>query len=170
MIKYTKEIDEYIKNHCVGNKPQNLVDALKKEFNFDTTINGLRAYMSTKGYRFTTHKIAEHKNWNQRKVGDFRTKKGLVQIKVAEPNVWKQYQVYLWEKYHKQKVKKGEVVIFLDKNTRNFNIENLYKVSRKVLGYRAINYSHIEGINGYQLSELKCLISDKRKEIKNETN
>ncbi len=170
MIKYTKEIDKYIKNHCVGNKPQKLVDALKKEFNFDTTINGLRTYMSTKGYRFRTHKIAEHKNWNQRKVGELRIKKGLVQIKIAEPNVWKQYQVYLWEKAHNEKVKKGEIVIFLDKNTRNYNIENLYKISRRVLGYRAINYSHIEGINGYQLSELKCLISDKRKELKNETN
>jgi len=159
MLRYTKEIEEYIRDNCLGNTCENLVKELYKKFKFKTTINGLRTYMNTKHYRFTDIKIKKPKrNWNQHKVGDERVKKGMVQIKVKEPNVWKQKQVYLWEQAHKKKVKKGEVVIFLDGNTRNFKIKNLYKISRGINGIRNYWYRHIKGINGYQLAEIKHLI------------
>lgn len=63
-----------------------------------------------------------------------REKKGYIQVKVAQPNVWKQKQVYLYEKEHNIIVQKGkEVVIFLDGNNRNFDIDNLYLLERKYL-------------------------------------
>lgn len=79
-------------------------------------------------------------------------------MKVKEPNKWKQKQVHLWELAHNEKVKKGEVVIFLDGNTRNFEIKNLYKISRGLNVIRNAWYGHIKGINGYQLAEIKHLI------------
>ena len=159
MLKYTKEIKEYIKQHCLGNTCRNLVKELYKKFKFKTTINGLRTYMNTIHCRFTDKKINKPKrNWNQHKVGDERVKKGMVQIKVAEPNKWKQKQVYLWEQAHKQKVKNGEVVVFLDGNTQNFKINNLYKVSRAIHGIKNIWYKNNKGVVPYQIAEIKHII------------
>ena len=158
MLKYTKEIEEYIKQNCLGNTATKLISELKKKFNFEISVYGLRTFMSAKGYRLTDIKINKTKTYNQRAAGSERIKKDMVQIKVAEPNIWKQKQVYLWEKAHKQKVKKNEIVIFLDGNTRNFKINNLHKVSRKVAITRNHLYKNIKGIEPYLVSELKHLI------------
>lgn len=169
MLKYTKEIEEYIKKNCLGNTAKKLVSELKKKFNFETSVYGLRTYMNTKGYRFSNRKINKPKNYNQRAVGDERIKKDMVQVKVAEPNIWKQKQVYIWEKEHKEKVKKGEIVIFIDGNTKNFKIDNLHKVNRKVAVTRNHLYKNIKGIEPYLVSEIKHLIRNpKREVIKNE--
>ena len=55
-------------------------------------------------------------------------------IKVAEPNVWELRHVHEWKKHHGE-LPKGYLVIFLDGDTRNFDIENLRAVSRSVHFY-----------------------------------
>lgn len=66
---------------------------------------------------------------NHRPVGSERVgKDGYLQIKVAEPNKWQQKNVYIYEQ-HYGKVPKGHKVVFLDQNSRNFDISNLALVS-----------------------------------------
>lgn len=52
-----------------------------------------------------------------------------VQMKGKKSECWKQKKVYIWEQ-HYGKLPKGNLVIFLDGNIRNFDIENLVSVTR----------------------------------------
>ena len=78
-----------------------------------------------------------------RKPGDERiSKNGYIEVRLdhrkkvwtydghVASRCWEFKHVLIWEKYHKQKVPKGHVVIFADGNNRNFNIDNLVLVSR----------------------------------------
>lgn len=55
-----------------------------------------------------------------------------VDIKVADPNKWRAKHILLWEAANGP-IPKGYVVIFADKDRRNFNLDNLVLVSRKQL-------------------------------------
>lgn len=163
MVKYTEEIKKYIKNNCFGKTCKNLTDELNRKFDTNFTCIAVRSYLYANGLRLTNHKYTNILS-KRLKVGTIREKKNMLKIKVAQPNHWKQYQVYIYEKYHKTKVKKGEVVIFLDGNTRNFNINNLLKIDRGILGVRNANFSHIKGRAGYAMASLKCAIERKKHE------
>lgn len=73
------------------------------------------------------------KHWRHRPVMSFQEKKGYVRIKVAEPNVWMQYQRYVWEQNHPGESAEGKTVIFMDGNNRNFDPSNLECVTRAEL-------------------------------------
>lgn len=60
-------------------------------------------------------------------------KDGYSFIKVAEPKKWQLYQRYVWEKAHRTKLSKDQIVIFLDGNKENFDSDNLAVVTRKEL-------------------------------------
>ena len=53
---------------------------------------------------------------------------GYVMIKIGEE--WKFKHIYLYEKYYNDTVKENEKVIFLDRNNRNFEKDNLFKVTK----------------------------------------
>lgn len=55
-----------------------------------------------------------------------------IDIKIADPNVWKGKHILIWEAHHGP-VPKGHAVIFGDGDNRNFDINNLILVSRKQL-------------------------------------
>lgn len=68
---------------------------------------------------------------------------GYVWVKVQDGQLnknWKLKHVLLWEKEHSP-LPKGKVVIFLDSDTRNFDINNLTAVS-KVINVR-LNQNHL---------------------------
>lgn len=71
-------------------------------------------------------------NW--RPVGSERTDgEGYTSVKVAEPNEWMLKQRFIFEQLHGVKLKKNEVVIFLDGNRQNYSPDNLYKLTRGAL-------------------------------------
>ena len=59
---------------------------------------------------------------------------GYVDIKIAEPSKWRGKHLVLWERKNGP-LPKGFAVIFADGNRRNFDADNLVKVSRKELAY-----------------------------------
>ncbi|QQV90551.1 HNH endonuclease [Polaribacter phage Freya_1] len=68
---------------------------------------------------------------NTLKVGSERlTKDGYIELKIADPNKWILKQRYIYETYHKVKLKKGEIVVFIDGNNRNFTPVNLEKITK----------------------------------------
>ncbi len=81
-----------------------------------------------------------HTPHNHRPVGSEREgKDGYIEIKVAEPKKWVSKHKAIYEKYYGP-VPKGYKVIFLDRNMRNFNIENLACVSSAELA--RLNQNH----------------------------
>ena len=86
-------------------------------------------------------------------------------VKVAEPNVWKRKSVAIWEE-HYGPVPEGKVIIFLDGNTLNSSIENLYAVSRGV-NFRLTKYRVMKPDREYMLAAIKVAeIEDTIEQIK----
>jgi len=65
-------------------------------------------------------------------VGSEREKKGYIRVKIANPGVWKYKHVLIWEA-HNGPLPPGHIVLFCDKNNRNFEPANLMAVSRAQL-------------------------------------
>ena len=74
-----------------------------------------------------------HKPWNYKPVGTERINaNGYVDVKVADPNKWRQKHLLIWEEAHGP-VPKGQVIIFADGNCLNVQLDNLLLVSRREL-------------------------------------
>lgn len=68
--------------------------------------------------------------WNVKRVGTERINTyGYTEVKVAEPDKWKLKHRIVWEK-HNGKIPKGYNIQFKDCNKQNFDIDNLYMISR----------------------------------------
>ena len=67
-----------------------------------------------------------------RPIGSEGVKKGYVRVKIAQPNEWKYKHVLVWEKLN-GKLPDGHIVIFADRNKRNFDADNLIAITRKEL-------------------------------------
>ena len=138
-VKWTKEIDNWIKERCPIREHgytqiQHIVDDLNATFHTDFGINAFKTNCYSKGFKIGAcnsanyHRGETHHRHNP--IGSLQVKKGYVQIKIAEPNQWMQYQRYVWEQHHPGESAKGMVVIFMDGNSRNFDPSNLERVSR----------------------------------------
>lgn len=138
-VKWTKEIDHWIKERCPIREHgytqiQHIVDDLNATFHTDFGINAFKTNCYSKGFNLGVMKSANHrrgeKHHKHKPIGSLQEKKGYVQVKVAEPNKWMQYQRYVWEQNHPGESAEGMVVIFMDGNSRNFDPSNLERVSR----------------------------------------
>ena len=65
-------------------------------------------------------------------IGFENVKKGYIRVKISQPNIWRYKHIIIWEMHHGP-LPKDHIVIFADKNKRNFNIDNLIAISRKEL-------------------------------------
>ena len=74
------------------------------------------------------------KSHNYKPLGSERiTKDGYCEVKVSDTGRrWRPKHVLIYEKHH-GKVPKGSAVIFLDRDKRNFDIDNLHLVTRSQL-------------------------------------
>lgn len=62
---------------------------------------------------------------------------------VPEHQHYQMKQHVVWEKYH-GKIPKGKIIVFLDGNSFNCDIENLYLTDRKVFNLLTVNKWHFE--------------------------
>ena len=138
-VKWTKEIDNWIKERCPIREHgytqiQHIVDELNVTFHTDFGINAFKTNCYSKGFKIGACNSANYHrgetHHRHKPIGSLQVKKGYVQIKIAEPNQWMQYQRYVWEQHHPGESAKGMVVIFMDGNSRNFEPSNLERVSR----------------------------------------
>ena len=138
-VKWTKEIDNWIKERCPIREHgytqiQHIVDDLNATFHTDFGINAFKTNCYSKGFKIDACNSANYhrgeKHHRHKPIGSLQVKKGYVQIKIAEPNQWMQYQRYVWEQHHPGESAKGMVVLFMDGNSRNFDPSNLERVSR----------------------------------------
>ncbi len=61
------------------------------------------------------------------------TEDGYLKVKIADPDKWVYKHRLIWEQHHGRKVPPGHVVIFGDRNKRNFDPDNLLLVSQAQL-------------------------------------
>lgn len=57
---------------------------------------------------------------------------GYLQVKIAEPNVWRLKHLYVWEKVNGP-VPKNQCLLFRDGNKQNVDLDNLVLISRRKL-------------------------------------
>ena len=131
-----KKVRDYIKSVVSTKSYQEIQNDIKEKFNIDYSLDGIGDYArkhlgavkkANKG-QFQKGQYAG----KLYKIGDEVERDNYVRIKVGQPMEWVQKQRYIYEQ-HFGKLKKGEFIIFLDGNTKNFDINNLYKVNRGIL-------------------------------------
>lgn len=146
-----KEIAEMLKErYGIVVKPKNLCN-LHQKYKFDDKLvnasyfkNGHDAW--NKGKSISLSKETRKKlepTWfkkgrtpaNARPIGSTRLDKDGYLVKKVNKTKWKFYQRYLYEQAHNIKLDKNDVVIFADGNTRNFDVDNLVRVTREELLY-----------------------------------
>jgi hypothetical protein len=154
---FPQEVRDFIAKNYKGVGPKEMTETLNTKFNRNYTIGQIKSYYCNnninsglKGY-FKPGHVPTNKGkkgsggWeptqfkkgrtpeNYRPVGSERVNvEGYIEIKVADPNKWNYKHVEVWEK-HNGPVPDGHVVIFGDRNKRNFNIDNLILISRRQL-------------------------------------
>lgn len=138
-VKWTKEIDSWIKERIPIREHgytliRQMIDELNATFHTNFSIAAFVNNCYSKGLKLEAIKNENHrrgeKHPRHKPIGSLQEKKGYVQVKVAEPNTWMQYQRYVWEQHHPGESAKGMIVLFMDGNTRNFEPSNLERVSR----------------------------------------
>lgn len=155
---YTEEEKEFIAGNAKGRSTKELTDMVNKKFGLSLRTSQIRAFK--KNYSITSGVDCRFKKdqepWNKGKTGldlggkETQFKKGnkphnympvgseringdgYVDIKIADPDEWKGKHILIWEK-HNGPVPEGHVIIFGDRDNRNFEIENLICVSRQEL-------------------------------------
>lgn len=93
---------------------------------------------------------------------------GYIWVKIKDPHVWKQKHRMVWEKFHGRKLKKGELVTFLDGDVTNFDIANLQLMTLResaIVNHKRQRSSNPDITKArIGLARLDLLIRDKSKE------
>lgn len=137
--KYTPEELQFLRDNIEGTTLQEQTDLFNERFGTNLTKDKIRAIkcknkikpINPAPRRFTGFK-KNHIYATVREVGVERYTKcgGIMQVKVAMPNVWRPKHYVLYEKYHNVKLAPDEDVIFLDGDIYNFDKDNL-KLTKK---------------------------------------
>ena len=158
-VKWSDKEKEYLKEITPGHHYAEIVELMNKKFDREFTVelvkNAIGRYKLNTGFngRFKKGNVPANKGqkgvcakgaekgWfkkgqvsiNHKPVGSERTDlDGYTLIKVAEPNKWQLKHRVIYEKAYGP-IPPNMAVIFLDRNKRNFNINNLALVSREKL-------------------------------------
>ena len=158
-MKWTEEEKEYLKEITPGRHHKEILALMNEKFNRPFRMGQIKGaiarYKLNTGFTgrfekgnipFNKGKKGEcpkgcEKTWfkkgqtpiNHKPVGSERIDlDGYTLIKVAEPNKWQLKHRVIYEKAYGP-IPPNMAVIFLDKNKRNFNINNLALVSREEL-------------------------------------
>ena len=154
---WSNEEKEYLKEITSGHHYREIMQLMNERFEYQFTYNQIKGAINrrklhtgfngqfkkgnipfnkgtkglTKGSRTSYKKGNVPANY--RSVGSERVNvDGYVEIKVADPNKWKCKHAHIWEKENGP-IPKGSVVIFGDRNKRNFNLDNLILVTNRQL-------------------------------------
>ncbi len=171
--RYTNEEIKYIKDNVKKYKGERKFEYerfykdFEIKFNKKLTLNKFRSLMRRFDIKLgkpNWKKINRESAKSDYKIGDERTVGRYTFVKISNGNwndCWKPKHVYLYEIYHNIKVKENEYVSFLDRNNKNFNIDNLVLLSRKGLG-KMSKYNHIKDFEirktAYLICQTECSI------------
>jgi hypothetical protein len=159
MFRFSQEHREFIQSNVSGRIVYDLTEMFNARFGTELTYNQMRAFIKNNGLKsgVITRFPSGHEPFNKGKprtwtggeetrfkagniphnyvsVGSERVNAdGYVDIKIEDPNKWRGKHLVVWEQHHGRKVPKGHVVIFGDRDRRNFDPDNLALVYRAQL-------------------------------------
>ena len=194
-MKYLKIHEDFLREHEATPRKE-LAELFNAKFNVQVSVKGLSQKCRKIGLvcpdngRFKKGSVPANKGTkgltganktsfkkgnipqNTRKARSISTRKAkngnsYMYIKIAEPNKWQMFHIYIWETKH-GKIPKGYCVIFKDKNTLNTRLDNLMLISRAELARLNQKYAYIDkSLKETALQVIK--INDEiRKKIKKE--
>lgn len=149
-LKWTAEQEQFCRIHIDDFTWVELTTALNKEFGINrsydsVTTHCLKQMKIKKSVKRNRYKIGR-KDFNAYPIGTEVFTNGNVFVKIAndyysknttKPTAskmnknWRKKSELVWEKSH-GKVPDGKLIVFLDKNHKNCEINNLYVVDRKI--------------------------------------
>lgn len=154
---FTKEQKDFIKEKVKGLHNQELANLVNKKFKLSITARQMKTWKKnhglsselkgsegmdppnkgTKGvYNVGGNKTSfkkGNKPHNYMPVGSERVNgDGYVDVKIADPNIWKAKHILLWEEAYGL-IPEGHCLIFLDRNRQNVSLDNLQMISRTQL-------------------------------------
>lgn len=183
---YTEEEKAFFKTYVPGHSHKQIRDAFEERFGWDITVAQVRAYI--KNHHLNTGRTGKFekgsiphnkgkkgtcaegckKTWfrtghvpeNHRPVGSERVNvEGYIEIKVAEPNVWKLKHRIVYEENYGS-IPKGSIVLFRDGDKQNTSADNLILITRSV--HMVLNQDGLCKYKGelkdtaIKIAELKC--------------
>lgn len=190
-IFYSPEMLKWIESHVKGCPHKQLTENFNKTFKTDYTVDCLRHLCQRKGWHngftgcFEKGHIPDNKGkkmpddvyqkckatmfkkgntpYNHRPVGSERLcSDGYMYVKVAEPNKWRMKHHVEWEK-HNEPLKKGEMLCFIDGNSQNCAIDNLFLTKKK---YAPAISRNIMANDSPQLRKSNILLGGIQTEVK----
>lgn len=158
MFRFSPEMRDFIRAHVIDRTTMDLTELFNSTFGTDVSVSQIRAYKRnhrlssgltgryqpgstpyTKGKKKywsggeKTQFKKGHRPYNYMPVGSERINgEGYIDIKIADPNVWRAKHLIVWER-HNGPVPKGHAVLFGDGNRMNVDIANLVLVTRTQL-------------------------------------
>lgn len=158
--KYTAAQHQFLVDNIKGKSRKEITQLFNDHFNTQLKVTQLTAYLkrnkisSGRDGRFVKGQkswnkgmkglqLGGEKGWfkkgckphNYQPIGTERVNtEGYVDIKIADPNKWKAKHRIIWEEANGP-VPKDHVVIFADRNRHNFDLENLFLISRRQLSF-----------------------------------
>ena len=172
---FNNEEEKYILEIYKGRTTDEITDLFNKKFNRNIKVSQIKAYKSHNklkskvDFKF----MAGKKPHNFKPIGsEFTTYDNGIKttyIKVGNPNTWEKKQKYLYKKY-KGDVPKGASVIFLDGDRDNFELDNLYMLTKREKLMMCSTNSFFENKEMNKTSILVAKLRIKMKESKNVKN
>lgn len=189
---YTNKQADFIKENIKGCNINDLTEIFNKHFNLNLKDSQVRAFIKNHslksgldcrfkpgynpfskgkkgsgGYEPTQFKKGDRPH-NYLPVGAERVNgEDYVDVKIVDPNKWKAKHILIWEKENGQPTPKGHVVIFGDRNRRNFDPANLILVSRHQL--MVLNRKNLIQ-NNAELTHTAVMIADLHIKISKRTS
>lgn len=111
-----------------------------KKFSEEKTVKQIQSFCTNNGIkRGVDFPVgSEHRNGKYIMVKVRECEKG-----VPNHKIWKMKQQVVWEQ-HYGKIPKGKILIFLDNNSMNCDISNLYLADRKISNLLTVNKWHFD--------------------------
>lgn len=114
---FTEEQRSFIEKNVKDLPNEELAILVNDKFNLKITTQQIKTYKKNNKLSSGLKKFQA--------VGAVRlTKVGYIEVKIADPNVWKKMHHLIWEKAHGP-IPKSHVLIFLDSNKKNYSLNNL---------------------------------------------
>lgn len=155
MMKYEKNHIDYLRKISEGRSSKDITKMFNEKFNTNLSekavtstrkrygiltgrtgrfIKGNIPFNKGKKYPGMINKTIFKKgqeSLTKKPVGSERIckKDGYIWIKIKDPNIYVHKHKYLYEKEH-GKIKKGQIVVFLDQNKMNLSLDNLACIDR----------------------------------------
>lgn len=179
--RYTAEEQKFMEEYVPGHSYKEIQKAFTEKFGWGISLGQVNAYIgnhhlntgrtgrfpkghepANKGKKGTCAAGCErtwfkkgHVPAGHRPVGSERVNvDGYIEIKVAEPNIWKLKHRVVWESAN-GRIPKGCIILFRDNDKTNTEIDNLLLVRRSTQA--VLNHTGLSGYSGELKDTAICL-------------